>query len=101
MYTRIRGPRVTVTHGQALALTHRVIFRAGIVGIEKLLEPFQKLKVILKTTLQQSVNWYNLQKKKIKGKMITEYVQCLGGAGSGCVGKCVDSNIDAFSGGRH
>lgn len=67
---RRRGPRrAAMPHRQPLARRQRVIIsrRVSIVSVIKLLEPLQKLKVILKTTLHQSVNGYYLQKKKVEG----------------------------------
>lgn len=62
---RRRGPRrAAVPHGQPLARRQRVIIGRRVVCVIKLLEPLQKLKVILKTTLHQPVNGNYLQKKK-------------------------------------
>ena len=44
-----------------VASSHRIILTAIIVGIKELLEPLQKLKIVLKFALDQAFNWNSLQ----------------------------------------
>ncbi len=49
---------------QTFAGSQSVVLFAVVVGVKELLEPLNKLKVVLETTLYQLLYWYYLEKKQ-------------------------------------
>jgi len=52
---------VAVAHLDPAPLGQRIVLATIVIGIEELLKPLEELEVVLETSLNQFINWYDLR----------------------------------------
>lgn len=51
---------VPISQLDTTSLGHRVVLAAVVIGVKELLEPLKELEIVLKASLNQFINWYDL-----------------------------------------